>query len=106
MRIPDRLMPHVVTITSVSGNGSEGAVFGTPVTVRAQVLDKRKRLIGDAGVELVSSTQVFLDPDVAAPVNSLVTVWSGTGMERTGKVLEVSYFEDTHLPSYKVVYVE
>lgn len=107
MRVPTQLMPHRVIVQACIGHG-DGPVYDGPVTVRSYVEDKT-RLVRDAsGQEVTSTAAVWLDPEIAAPELSKVTIRPGQpGLfgERTSHVVAVSIFRHPRTPSHNVVYL-
>ncbi|SDL17994.1 hypothetical protein SAMN04488074_109209 [Lentzea albidocapillata subsp. violacea] len=99
MQIPAVLLPHTVTVRPYLGTGAYGDVWGDPVVVREVFVEDRRRLVrNQSGEELVSESTVRTRPGVRIPVSSKVTVWQGTPLERTGRVITTSVFE--HLSTW------
>ncbi|WP_052684574.1 hypothetical protein [Lentzea aerocolonigenes] len=93
MQIPAVLLPHTVTVHPYLGTGAYGDVWGNPVVVREVFVEDRRRLVrNQSGEELVSESTVRTRPGVRIPVGSKVTVWQGTPLERTGRVITASLF--------------
>lgn len=101
--LPTHLTPHEVTIKPLTGEGSHGPVFGQAVTVPAFVVDERVLVRDDSGAEVVSSTAVHLDFDVAAPPGSLVTVWPGVAGEREAVVISTERSAHPRLAAYQTL---
>lgn len=94
MQIPAVLLPHTVTVHPYLGTGAYGDVWGAPVVVREVFVEDRRRLVrNQSGEELVSESTVRTRPGVRIPVGSKVTVWQGTPLERTGRVITASLFD-------------
>lgn len=94
MQIPAVLLPHTVTVRPYLGAGPYGDVWGDPVVVREVFVEDRRRLVrNQSGEELVSESTVRTRPNVRVPVGSKVTVWQGTSLERTGRVITTSVFD-------------
>lgn len=106
MRIPTRHLEHTVTVQAILPVGSSvGALHGEPVTRRAIVVDKRSKVVDQRvdsetkGAEVISSSHVLVQPEHYAAPGSLVTVWPGTVMERTGEVIATAYAQHSKAPS-------
>jgi len=82
---------HTVTVRPYQGSGGMGPVWGDPVTVAAFVLEESKMVRDASASEVVSSTQVYCAIDVAAPPESLVTVWPGESFEREAQVITAAH---------------
>lgn len=99
--IPAFLTPHTVTITPLLGSGGMGPVWGTPVAdIPALVVEGAQLVRDPGGSEVVSQAQVSVHFDVVAPPGSEVTVWAGTGKERTATVITTSGGPHPTLPSF------
>lgn len=99
MKIPRRLLEHRVDIEPIDRIGSSvGATYGAKrLEVRALVIEKRSRVVDQRagseteGTEILSSGHILLRAEDYVSPGSLVTVWAGTPMERTGEVLAAGY---------------
>ncbi|WP_217370133.1 hypothetical protein [Nonomuraea antri] len=69
-----------VTIEPYLGSGSFGPVWGPPVTVRALVDNRRRRVRSASGTEVISESTIRVQLTVTCPVGSRVTLPDG----RTG----------------------
>lgn len=109
MRVPKRLMPHkrLVSYKPKLGSGGLGPVYGDEVICeRAAISDTRKLVRNSDGQEVVSSTQVVLDPEHQLPAGSLVTVWRGRAREREALLISESFGEFPKLPSLVLIAIE
>ncbi|WP_439662856.1 hypothetical protein ACSHWB_16240 [Lentzea sp. HUAS TT2] len=94
MHIPAVLPPHTVTVRPYLGTGAYGDVWGDPVVVREVFVEDRRRLVrNQSGEEVVSESTVRTRPGVRIPVGSKVTVWQGTSLERTARVITTNSFD-------------
>ncbi|MFD1940535.1 hypothetical protein ACFSKW_54680 [Nonomuraea mangrovi] len=92
--IPAFLLRHTVEIEPFEGEGPFGPEFGTAVTERAFV-DEKRRLVRDAeGAEVVSETTVYMRLAATCPAGSRVTV-NG----RTSYVITASRRDGGGLPT-------
>ena len=99
--IPTRLTPHTVTIRPLAGSGGLGPTWGATVTdVPALVVEGAELVRGADAQEVVSSARVTVHFDVVAPPGSEVTVWAGTGKERTSVVIATDGAPHPTLPSF------
>lgn len=103
-------MPHggLVAFEPLIGSGGRGEIFGTPVIPkRAAIQDKTRRVLNAQGVEQVSSSRVWLDPEYDVPAGSRVTLWLGRGNERTTRVIVAARHEHgRQLPAHIELSVE
>lgn len=109
MRIPARLMPHkrLVSYKPKLGDGTYGPVYGEEVVcARAAIEDTHKLVRSRDGAEVVSSTQVVLDPEHHVPEGSLVTVWRGRPRQRTATLISEGYAEFPQLPAHTFLALE
>ncbi len=68
-RIPHSTLRQVATIEPYEGQaGDGGAVFGGPVTVRARVEARNRRMTRLNGVEVVATAVAFIRPEVTVGV--------------------------------------
>lgn len=75
MRVPDKYLPHIVTVQPYQGTGARGPVHGPSFPLRCMAQGGRK-LVRDAdGHERVSELQLIAAPGQASkvPTGSLVT---------------------------------
>lgn len=93
MQVPAELLPHTVTVRSFQGSGPYGEVFGGPTIHQAFIEDRRRLVVSASGEEVISETTVYTGPDVAVPVGSRVTVWTGTPYDRTARVITASRYD-------------
>lgn len=101
--LPDWCTPHTVTVRALTGSGGMGNTYAAPVTVPAFV-NEGATLVRDADAqEVVSSAQVHVDWDVAAPAGSLVTLWAGTSREREATVITTSGSTHPTLPAFQTL---
>jgi hypothetical protein len=99
--IPAYLTPHTVTIRPLTGSGGLGDVFGTAVpNVPALVVEGAQLVRATDASEVVSSARVTVHWDQVAPPGSQVTVWVGTGKERTSTVITTEGAPHPSLPSF------
>lgn len=83
-----------ITVQPFAGSGGLGPVYGEPFTFMGAVDDTTKLVRSPGGEEVVSSTRVFGPlsvPHIAS--GSRVTLpapFSGSGVERTSRVISVS----------------
>lgn len=104
--LPDRFVPHTVTVRDYLGDGGLGPVHSETRTIdRAFAEDDRKLVIDTAGQEVVSNSQVVVDFDQQIPVGSLMTIWPGTPGEREALVITTSRHHHPTIPSYQTVYL-
>lgn len=98
-----RWTPHEVSVRPLVANGGLGPQFGSPVTVPAFVLEQQTLVRDATGAEVVSSTQVYVGFDVAAPPGSKVTVWPGTAGTREAVVISASRAAHPTLPAFQTL---
>ena len=107
MRIPDSVLEHRIAVRRRQAVGSSsGPRYDAEVTgVHALVVDKAE-LVLDArrdsetrGQQILSSSQVLVQPEDYVAPGSLVTVWKGKPMERTAEVVASAYLEHSKAPS-------
>lgn len=96
MLMPNRMMPHggLVKYRSATGHSGSGPTFTDWVTPKRACIQEKRRLVKNSnGDEVVSTGQVWLDPDYQPPVGSEVTIWAGTARERTTQVITFTYWQ-------------
>ncbi|MFF2493250.1 hypothetical protein [Agromyces sp. NPDC058064] len=103
VQLPPGFLPHTVTIKPLTGSGGLGKTYGAPFTALAMVQDGSRMVRNAAAAEVVSTTQVHCEFSVIAPVGSLVTVWAGTGRERTAEVLAVAGSDHPVIPGHQTL---
>ncbi|MGO2113090.1 MAG: hypothetical protein ACTH31_15910 [Pseudoclavibacter sp.] len=106
MRIPARLMPHKVTVTTPGVQTPGGVTPGADVETRAYVEDVDERVATAAGTETVSPTSAWLDPDTGVHVGGTLTVTTGPGAGDRRRVLAVNRFRHPGAPSHDVARLE
>lgn len=107
MRIPNRDLPHKVTLRPIKSVGSSvGPVYlDDMVGRRALVVDKRKLVVDQRqsseskGKEILAQTSVRLHPKNYVGPDSLVVVFAGTPHERILTVVAASYNEHPTAPN-------
>lgn len=72
--IPRFLLQHKAVIEPYLGTSAKGPQYGTPVTVRGLMVDKRRLVRGADQDQVISESQFYCRPSVVAPVHSRVTV--------------------------------
>jgi hypothetical protein len=98
------MTPHTVTVQPLTGSGGMGDVFGPAVPDIPAMVEEGATLVRDpGGAEVVSSAKVHCAWEVVAPPGSLVTVWSGTGKERTAVVITSGGAPHPTLPSWQTL---
>lgn len=105
MRIPERYLPHRITVEAIDPLGG-GSKWATPkINVHALVVDKETQVV-DArpdsetrGQVIMSSTQIVLQPEEWIPPGSRVTVWAGKPQEKKMIVVTTGYFEHPIAPN-------
>lgn len=96
-RLPDWLLRHTVTVEPYTGPGAYGDTYGSPVSVRALV-EQRRRLVRTVdGTEAVSGTTVYAQLDALAQVPARSRVTLPTGI--TSKVITASRYDGGGLPT-------
>jgi hypothetical protein len=72
--IPAQFLVHSVSVESKTGEGSRGAIYGTPATIRCFRDESIRKVLDAAGDEVVSSATLYapLAADLV-PVGSRVT---------------------------------
>lgn len=99
--------PHSVIIRAYVEGAGMGSSLADPVTSIAEVKDESQLIRTDRGDESTSGTQITLPLTAVVPLDSEVTVWSGTPAERTAVVIKVARDENPPpLPSHQIVYLE
>ncbi len=106
-RLRAKHLPHHVTVTRLTGEGSEGITYAAPVTNVPAYVEQKARLVVDrrsssptANTEITASTFiVLLTEDDVLPA-SKVTVWPGTDREREAEVIDSSMFSYPRTPSH------
>lgn len=74
-RLTLRHARDTVTVERLAGHSGRGPVYAAPEQLRAHVVERQRLVRDPQGREVVSSTTVRLQPDVAeVPVGSRVTV--------------------------------
>lgn len=90
--------PHQVQVRPLLPGGGRGPRLGELSNrIRAEVDDQQRLVRGADGVQVPSSARVTVPLDTVAPLGSEVTIWPGTGRERTALVIATSY-EDNGAP--------
>lgn len=109
-RIPKRLLPHRnASVQRYRGQTGVKKVYSAAEPIeRCQVVLKRRVLRSADEVTHISTMQVHLDGTqiAAPPVESLVTVHTGTPHERTSRVLSVELYDDPDTYSVLVLNLE
>lgn len=96
--------PHEVTVEDAIQSGGSGAKFDAPRSVKAEVRDEQRIVIGADASEHVSNTQVTVPLSAAVPVGSMVTVWAGRVGARRARVIAVQRDENPPpLPSHLIL---
>ncbi len=72
--IPAHLKVHTVTIAAYLGAGTYGETWDTPKDVACWLEESNKLVTNAQGQQVVSTTQVFLDPADAPAMKSKITV--------------------------------
>ena len=72
--VPPFLLRHTVTVEPYEGEGPFGPQFGTAVTVRCFVDDKRRLVRNPTGDEVVSESTFYAPLNTVCPAHSRVTV--------------------------------
>lgn len=104
MKLPAFAFPHRIQVERLSGQGALGPVFADATTEAAFVEDKNRLVRDSRGDQVVSSTTVYLPPDVASiPLSSRVTV---NGRERKAIAVQVLDAGGLPLPAHVVVSLE
>lgn len=82
MRLPEKYMPHTVTVKPLTGHSSVGKVYGDPFTLRCMAQGKRRMVRDATGTEVLSELTLYAAPGQAAaiPPGSVVT-WRGDDTE-------------------------
>lgn len=101
--IPRNLLTNTVTIQPWEGSGGRGDIYGQPVTRPALVQGETQLVRNTRGDEVVSSTQVYLDP-IPVDNGSLVTAWVDSDIEITAKVVAVKHYR-VRRRSHTVLYL-
>lgn len=78
MRLPERLLPHTVTVRPYLGQSSTGKVYGIPFLLRCMAVGRRRMVRNSQGTEVLSTLTVVAMPGQASsiPVGSQV-LWQG-----------------------------
>ena len=86
-RLPRRLLRDTITFEPYVGEGAAGPVYGEPFDVVGKVAAVRQLVLSSGGVEAISDTTVYLDPeDAVAVVPESRTTIAG----RVSKVISVA----------------
>jgi len=102
--IPAFMTPHTVIVAPLTGSGGMGPVYGSAVPDVPAMVEEGATLVRDASAaEVVSSARVHCSWDVVAPPGSKVTLWSGTGKERTAVVITADGAPHPTLPSWQTL---
>lgn len=98
--------PHTVRVRAYRAGGGMGPRHEQPVTIAAEVIDKRE-LVRDAnGNEVVSSSRVTVPLETDVTLGSLVTVWPATTAAREATVLQLGRDENPPpLPSHLILWL-
>lgn len=105
MRIPNRFLPHRVTVEPYAplGGGRKWEAAGAPI--RAQVEDTRKMVVDQRpdsdsiGQAVMAATRVITHRENWATPGSRVTIWAGTPREQKLIILNASYYEHNIAPN-------
>lgn len=81
--LPGLWLRHTVTVEPYQGDSANGPVYGTAVSVRCFLEEKRRMARGKDGEEVVSATTFYcrLDAIADAPPQSRVTLPDGRQTE-------------------------
>lgn len=107
MRIPKQMMPHggLVEYRNPAGHGGHGATLMDPVVPERANIQEKRRLVRGSASEIVSTAQVWLDPEETVAEGAQVTIWKGTARERTSTALAVAFWDQgPGLPAHVEVY--
>lgn len=99
MPLPNWSQPHTATIRALVGSGGMGSTYADAVTVPCFAEDEHRLVRDRDGEERVSSSQITLGFDVAAPVGSLVSVWGLPERE----VIAIGRHEAPGWPAYQTL---
>jgi len=101
--LPVRFTPHEVVVRARDGSGGMGDTYAASVTAPAFVVEAVVLVRDSDGAEVVSSAQVHLGFDVAAPPGSLVTVWPGIAGEHESTVITSLRAAHPRLPAFQTL---
>lgn len=106
-RLRERHLPHRVIVTRLEGEGAEGPVWAAPVVDLPAYVEQKTRLVIDRrstsqtfAQEVVSSTLIVMLPGAPIAPGTLVTVFGGTGYERTSAVIDSSLYDYVGTPNH------
>lgn len=102
--IPRNKLTNTVEITPWLGSGGRGDIYGEPEIRPALIIGESQLVRNAQGDEVVSSTQVYLDP-VDVKNGSEVKLWVGEDIETTAKVVSVKHYR-VRSKSHTVLYLE
>ena len=95
MNVPRWLLRHRITIEPYLGTSAYGPKYGPPTRdVPALVAEAIKRVRDATGAEVVSTAQIYADPDLNCPTGSRVTLPTG----RTTTAINVAHHTAPGLP--------
>lgn len=102
--IPRNKLTNTVEITPWLGSGGRGDIYGDPEVLPALIIGEAQLVRNERGEEVVSSTQVYLNPyDVKN--GATVKLWVGEDIETTAKVVAVKHYR-VGSKSHTVMYLE
>jgi hypothetical protein len=102
VRVPTSLLPHTVTLAPFEGtSGSQGPVYGAPVTVKARLEGKRRAVRTSTGIDVIGSATAIVRPDVAVAAEDHLVHG-----EHTYEVLVVTEGEGLRQRAYRELILE
>lgn len=106
MRLPGFWVPHTVTVAPYEGRSASGDLYGDPVQVGdVYVKDVQETVTDAAGAEVVSRASVRCNLYDTPALGSKVTVWGGTDMEYTARVVKASRLSHPGWPALGIVWL-
>lgn len=111
MRLQKKHLPHLIDVTSLTGEGAEGETWGDPVVDVAAYVEHKTKLVVDRrtssttnGQEVTAQTFiVMLTADEVLP-RTKITVWKGTPRERQVEVIDSHFFDYPRTPSHVEIF--
>lgn len=105
-RLPPHFLPHQVRVAAFKIGGGLGGGHAPARDVDAFVVDETQAIVGIDGKDTVSSANVSTQFDELAPLGSRVTLWPGTGIERTSTIVKITRFQHPTLPWHQVLWLK
>jgi len=99
------MMPHTVGITPDTETDAWGnRTYGTLVSYRCRIENKRRKMISKTGQEVISETALYLDTVAAIGIDSKVTMPTGY-LPLNPEIIAVKILDDENGAYASVLYV-